>query len=82
MPNSQFSNLDDAMLAALLDWRKRNGRRWKTALWAAWMNGRDELDQHGPSLRRIRNQLGSTWLDKLQAKDLEAEAKRRGIAVA
>lgn len=82
MPKSQLSKLDDAMFTALLDWRKRNGRRWKTALWAAWMNGRDELDQHGASLRRIRNQLGPTWLDKLQPKELESEARRRGIAVA
>lgn len=76
---STFDDLDDEMLSALLDWRQRMGRSWKIDLWAAWMNGSDANDSRGSSLRRIRNRLGPSWLDRLRPKDIDAEAARRGI---
>jgi hypothetical protein len=76
---SSFDDMTDDMLSALLDWRQRHGRSWKLDLWAAWMNGADERDPHGPSLRMIRNRLGPSWLDTLRRKDLDAEAARRGV---
>lgn len=82
MPAQQkacFTELDNDMLSALLDWRQRHGRSWKIDLWAAWMNGADERDPRGQSLRAIRNRLGPTWLDRLRPKDLDAEALRRGV---
>jgi hypothetical protein len=76
---STFENMTDDMLSALIDWRERHGRSWKTDLWAAWMNGADASDPRGPSLRAIRNRLGPTWLDRLRPKDLVAEAARRSV---
>lgn len=76
---STFEDMTDDMLSALLDWRQRHGRSWKTDLWAAWMNGDDVRDPRGSSLRMIRNRLGPGWLDRLRPKDLDAEAARRGI---
>jgi hypothetical protein len=75
-----FTELDNEMLLALIDWRERHGRSWKTDLWAAWMNGDDARDACGSTLRTIRNRLGPTWLDRLRSKDLDAEAQRRGIS--
>lgn len=74
-----LAELDDAMLSALLEWRSRTGRSWKTKLWAAWMNGADERDPRGATLRKIRNQLGPTWLDKLRPRDLDTAAAERGV---
>ena len=76
---STFENMTDDMLSALIDWRERHGRSWKTDLWTAWMNGSDASDPRGSSLRAIRNQLGPSWLDNLRPKDLVAEAARRGM---
>jgi hypothetical protein len=75
-----FENMTDDMLSALIDWRERHGRSWKTDLWAAWMNGSDASDPRGSSLRAIRNQLGPSWLDNLRPKDLVAEAASRGVS--
>ena len=74
-----LAEFDDAMLSALLDWRQRNGRSWKERLQLAWMNGADEHDPRGSSLRKIRNQLCPTWLDKLRPRDLDAAAIARGV---
>jgi hypothetical protein len=76
---SPFESMTDDMLSALIDWRERHGRSWKTDLWVAWMNGSDASDPRGSSLRAIRNQLGPPWLDNLRPKDLVAEAARRGV---
>ena len=67
------------MLSALLEWRQRKGRNWKQLLLFAWMTGADQQHPHGASLRRIRNQFGPTWLDRLRPSDLDAEAKQRGV---
>lgn len=74
-----FNDLDDAMLSALLDWRQRSDRSWKEKLQIAWMTGADERDRRGSSLRRIRNRLGPSWIDKLRPCDLDATARLRGI---
>lgn len=74
-----LDELDDAMLSALLDWRRRKGRSWKRQLWLAWINGADERDPRGASLRHIRNRLGPTRLDQLRPRDLEAAGEARQI---
>lgn len=66
-------------MSALLDWRQRNGRRWKERLLLAWMNGADERDPHRSALRRIRNRLGPSWLVDLRPRDLDAGAAARGV---
>lgn len=76
-PPRQLGLADDE-LHALLDWRRSNGRGWKTALWAAWMTGRDTGGEHGSVLRRIRNRRGPAWLDALRPKDLDAAAADLG----
>ena len=77
--SADLSKLDNEMISALLDWRQRSGRSWKEHLQIAWMTGADERDPRGSSLRRIRNRLGPSWLDKLRPCDLDANAKLRGI---
>lgn len=57
-------------MAAIQRFAKLNGRRWKTVLWGAWMNGsyRYVVAQDGDAalLQQVRNQFGPAWLDKLR----------------
>lgn len=76
---SKFIDVDDAQIAALLGFRDRHGRSWKTDLWAAWMNSGDANEPGGAALRQLRNRCGPSWLDTLRPKDLDAEAARRGV---
>lgn len=47
--------------------------KWKEALMSHWRGGPErvlESDRH--LLRQVRNQLGPTWLNKVDKKELEA----------
>jgi len=46
--------------------KSRHGRKWKSELVAAWMNGRDADGQDGGHLRSLRNNLGIDGLYKLK----------------
>jgi hypothetical protein len=50
--------------AALVAFAARHGRCWKSTLQTMWINGRDASEPEGSTLRRIRNQFGSAWLQK------------------
>jgi hypothetical protein len=76
---AKFDGIEDAQVAALLGFRERHGRSWKTDLWAAWMNGSDASEPGGAALRELRNRRGPSWLDGLKPKDLDAEAQGRGV---
>lgn len=76
---AKFDGIEDAQIAALLGFRNRHGRFWKSDLWAAWMDGSDASGPGGAALRALRNRSGPSWLDSLKPKDLDAEAQRRGI---
>lgn len=76
---SDPNDLDDAMMSALLDWRRRKGRSWKQMLNDAWRTGADDDDPRGSSLRQIRNRLGPSWLVDLRPTDLDAAAAARGV---
>ncbi|AMK23219.1 MULTISPECIES: hypothetical protein [Sphingomonadaceae] len=67
---------DDAMWRALVDFRARHGRRWKEALSLKWMNGGDDFEPFGASLRRVRNQLGPSWLCDLKKATLDTAERR------
>jgi len=50
-------------LKALREFASRNGRNWKSALNAKWMNGAYDWDvDDSASLQQIRNNLGPSWL--------------------
>ncbi|WP_048710802.1 hypothetical protein [Microvirga massiliensis] len=51
------------MVEALKTFAARYGRTWRTDLVCRWMNGRDDYEPEGPTLRAIRNNLGPVWLD-------------------
>ncbi|MDF0491457.1 hypothetical protein PX699_16770 [Sphingobium sp. H39-3-25] len=67
---------DDDMWRALVDFRARHGRRWKDQLSMKWMNGQDESEPLGGSLRRVRNHLGPSWLCDLEKSILDAAERR------
>ena len=50
---------------ALSDYARNHGRTWKAALKNDWMRGTPGL---APELRKLRNDLGTRWLDAFQFK--------------
>lgn len=50
--------------AAIIRFARDNGRTWKQALGAAWMDGSDANESDGGYLRQVRNQFGPSWLFK------------------
>ncbi|RJG53188.1 hypothetical protein D0Z70_17375 [Sphingobium terrigena] len=70
---------DDAMWRALVDFRARHGRRWKETLSIKWMNGGDDYEPFGSSLRMVRNHLGPSWLRDLKKATLDAAARRLAV---
>lgn len=64
------------MWRALIAFRTRYGRIWKSALAMRWMNGTDENEPLGASLRELRNHFGPSWLHALRRRALD-EAERR-----
>lgn len=61
-----MNTLDDAMLKAITEFAKANGKKWKWALWQVWAQGNycdfDGTENYG-DLQRIRNQFGPEFLD-------------------
>lgn len=57
MTNQETTSLSPAQLAAVEEFRLKNGRDWKSKLSALWTTDKD-----GPLLRQVRNQFGPEWL--------------------
>lgn len=58
-------NLTKEHARALIDFKARNGRRWKDKLKRLWATGKDERHPDGALLRGVRNEIGPGGLDKV-----------------
>lgn len=66
----------DTELSALIDFRRRNGPRWKTKLLDLYLSGRDDDQPNGAALRQIRNRQGPSRVHALRKATLdEAESR-------
>ena len=69
-------DLHDEELRALLAFRQRHGRCWKTALLLRWSAGTDADEPGSAHLRHLRNIGGPRWLLGLSAATLDDAARR------
>ena len=70
-------------LRALLDFRRRNGRRWKRKLLDLYLFGKDDSEPNGAALRNIRNRQGPSRVRSLTKPTLDAaEALLSACAIA
>lgn len=51
---------------ALQRFSAKHGRYWKSKLIALWVNGQDDRQEDGGTLRRLRNTIGPTGLQALR----------------
>ena len=66
----------DEELFALVEFRRRNGHRWKSKLLDLYLFGKDDREPNGSALRWIRNRQGPSRVDALRKATLdEAEAR-------
>lgn len=63
---SALDALSPAQRTALLDFREKHGRNWKSVLHAGWLKA-----AYPGALQQIRNQFGPSWLEKLTPADFE-----------
>jgi hypothetical protein len=66
----------DEELRTLLDFRRRNGRRWKSKLLDLYLFGKDDSEPNGAGLRHIRNRQGPSRVDALSKATLDDAEKR------
>lgn len=66
----------DEELRTLVDFRRRNGRRWKSKLLDLYLFGKDDSEPNGASLRHIRNRQGPSRVDALSKATLDEAEKR------
>lgn len=66
----------DEELRTLVDFRRRNGRRWKSKLLDLYLFGKDDREPNGASLRHIRNRQGPSRVDALSKATLDDAEKR------
>lgn len=62
---SKIEELNDEQQAALLSFKEKYGRNWKSKLADKWFTGSDDKEPNGHLLRQIRNQKGASWLGNL-----------------
>ena len=66
----------DEELRTLVEFRRRNGRRWKSKLLDLYLFGEDDREPNGAALRWIRNRQGPSRVHALPKAILdEAEAR-------
>lgn len=71
----------DEELRTLVDFRRRNGRRWKSKLLDLYLFGKDDSEPNGAALRWIRNRQGPSRVDALTKTTLdEAEQRLVGLS--
>jgi hypothetical protein len=66
----------DEELCTLLDFRRRNGYRWKSKLLDLYLFGKDDSEPNGASLRHIRNRQGPSRVDALSKATLDKAEQR------
>jgi hypothetical protein len=66
----------DEELRTLVEFRRRNGRRWKSKLLDLYLFGKDDSEPNGASLRHIRNRQGPSRVDALSKATLDEAEKR------
>ncbi|MET3762135.1 hypothetical protein [Sphingomonas sp. UYEF23] len=66
----------DEELRTLVDFRRRNGRRWKSKLLDLYLFGKDDSEPNGNALRWIRNRQGPSRVDALTKTTLDDAEKR------
>jgi len=66
----------DEELRTLVDFRRRNGHRWKSKLLDLYLFGKDDSEPDGAKLRWIRNRQGPSRVDALRKADLDAAEAR------
>lgn len=71
----------DEELRTLIDFRRRNGRRWKSKLLDLYLFGNDDSEPNGAGLRHIRNRQGPSRVDSVTKAMLD-EAEDRLVAPA
>ena len=66
----------DEELFVLVEFRRRNGHRWKSKLLDLYLFGKDDREPNGAALRHIRNRQGPSRVDGLRKAMLDdAEAR-------
>lgn len=66
----------DEELPILVDFRRRNGHRWKSKLLDLYLFGKDDMEPNGAGLRHIRNRQGPSRVDTLRKATLDQAEKR------
>jgi hypothetical protein len=75
MPSHFTSTPTEAQIAAIVDYARTHGRRWKADLCADWSSGRDERN---PLLRQLRNEFGPIWLLRFKLPSLPSPPANPG----
>jgi len=71
----------DEELRTLIDFRRRNGRRWRSKLLDLYLFGKDDSEPNGASLRHIRNRQGPSRVATLSEATLDEAEKRMAMIV-
>jgi hypothetical protein len=66
----------DEELRTLIEFRRRNGLRWKSKLLDLYLFGKDDSASDGAGLRHIRNRQGPSRVDALRKTYLDAAEAR------
>lgn len=71
----------DEELRTLVDFRRRNGRLWRSKLLDLYLFGKDDSEPNGAGLRHIRNRQGPSRVDALSKATLDEAEKRLALIV-
>lgn len=66
----------DEELRTLVEFRRRNGHRWKSKLLDLYLFGKDVSQPNGAALRHIRNRQGPSRVHALRKATLDAAEAR------
>ena len=76
-----LTKLSDEQTAALVRYTNQHGRCWKSALNNAWSTGIYSCGDNCSALQNVRNNLGPSWLARLNLRALiDEHAKRQSTA--